>query len=687
MAIWHELKKRKVFRVAGAYVIVAWLLVQVADIFFPALNLPDWTVTLVAGLVILGFPVAVLLAWAYEITPDGVVRSSEVATGATPPATGNKLNYVILGLLVLVVALLIIDRFVLDTAGVRSGFSNAGRPDNENVLAAVIPLPESAQLASGIAAIGFDGPLIALSPNGRWLVYVGRSGNGSQLYLRDLTKFDSPAAIDGTEGAIHAFFSPDGAWIGFVTNDKLKRVSLDGQEVQSIAATTAPVQGSWPDEDTIFLVDEQGNAIRRVKVQSGTAQSLRYASSHRFGDVLNGGESIFAIRFPPSIDSDQGRLEVLDLESGSYKSLGLYGFDPRWLPSGYLLFSRNQNLYAVRFDAQRLEVIGEPSPILGDIAVDSVFSQAQLAVSHSGTLAFVPGSDRGIGRIVQVDRQGRLSAVTPQAMRFGVFDLSADDRKLAVHVGDVEDYVWIFDQGRQEGRKFPGSGGFGWPKFSRDGDLAFTSLDQMSRTAIRTARTDGAAPASEQVFPGFRGYVSDWAPSGDLLSVNQWEEGGTVGLLAMGEDPAIESMGGHGGDWGAVFSPEGDWLAYSSIQTGRYEAWIRPADGSGTERQLSVNGGIEPIWCPCGEIFFRRGDEIWASAIDLGGDPVVAPAELRFVMRDFLDTPGRSYDVSSDGETLYYVQLAEPAIDDRIHVISNWPALVGDAAAGGAEIQ
>ena len=93
MSFFEELKKRHVFKVGASYAIVAWLLVQAADVFFPALHVPDWATTLVAGLVLLGFPVALLLAWAYEITPAGIVTSAKAqASGAAPQASGQGLN-------------------------------------------------------------------------------------------------------------------------------------------------------------------------------------------------------------------------------------------------------------------------------------------------------------------------------------------------------------------------------------------------------------------------------------------------------------------------------------------------------------------------------------------------------------------------------------------------------------------
>ena len=113
MSLVSELKRRNVFKVGAAYAIVGWLMVQVADTFLGALNLPGWTVTLVAALVILGFPLALLLAWAYEMTPEGIKAATDVEPQESiTHATGQKLNYGILALVVLAVGFLVVDQYV-----------------------------------------------------------------------------------------------------------------------------------------------------------------------------------------------------------------------------------------------------------------------------------------------------------------------------------------------------------------------------------------------------------------------------------------------------------------------------------------------------------------------------------------------------------------------------------------------
>jgi TolB-like protein len=115
MSLIAELKRRNVFRVGVAYAIVAWLLIEVAHTAFPTLQLPDWTTTMVTVLLIMGFPVALVIAWAFELTPEGIKREAEVdRTESTIHVSGRKLDFAIIGLLAVAVAYFAVDKFVLE---------------------------------------------------------------------------------------------------------------------------------------------------------------------------------------------------------------------------------------------------------------------------------------------------------------------------------------------------------------------------------------------------------------------------------------------------------------------------------------------------------------------------------------------------------------------------------------------
>jgi TolB-like protein len=109
-SFWAEIRRRNVFKVAAAYAIVAWLLIQVASVVAPALSLPSWVTSLVVFLLLLGFPVALVLAWAYEVTPEGIKRTNDIAdVERGTQMRGQRLNYVVTGLLALAVAYLLIE--------------------------------------------------------------------------------------------------------------------------------------------------------------------------------------------------------------------------------------------------------------------------------------------------------------------------------------------------------------------------------------------------------------------------------------------------------------------------------------------------------------------------------------------------------------------------------------------------
>ena len=115
MSLIAELERRNVIRVGAAYAIVAWLLVEVASVVLPALRLPEWTLTFLVFLVVVGFPLALIFAWAFELTPEGIKREAEVdRTESTTHVTGRKLDFAIIGLLVIAVVYFAVDKFVLE---------------------------------------------------------------------------------------------------------------------------------------------------------------------------------------------------------------------------------------------------------------------------------------------------------------------------------------------------------------------------------------------------------------------------------------------------------------------------------------------------------------------------------------------------------------------------------------------
>jgi Tol biopolymer transport system component len=553
-------------------------------------------------------------------------------------------------------------------AGLPAGPSSfADRPP----IAGIVDLSAAAPLAFGTASIGFDSPLLALSPDGNWLVFVGATNGESRLYRHRLDGFAPPEAIPGTEGAIHPFFSPNGEWISFLTDDRLKRVSLAGETVETITPTRSAVLASWPDDDWIYYQDNQNTGpLRRVRVSAmgGGPEDVR---DLRFWvqEVVAGGRFALGVERIPPTSGDYAGVMWADLETGEHRRLPVSGYGPHWVSTGQLVFVRGGNVLGVGFDIETGEVIGEPIILRSGVAMESLFYGAQFALSQGGTLAYVPGADRSVGRLTVHDRSGATTFPDAPAQIYNSLDLSPDDRFLAVHIADVTDRVWVYDRQQGRGVQVSGSDGFGWPVWSADGDvLGFSSVSRPTgvlESEVRMQTYPAALREESLQSPGIAHALSS---KGDVTVAS-----GPSRIGFLSPDEPIRWMNDLSGDqWGAAFSPDADWFVYASNETGRFEIWARSYPDLGPPQQLSFDGGVEPAWCgACGELFFRWRNDFFSTSAALGEGTVPNPRRV-FTVPDFVDTLGRSYDVSRDGQRLFVVTRAEPAIVDRIHVVANW---------------
>jgi serine/threonine-protein kinase len=557
--------------------------------------------------------------------------------------------------------------------GRRSGPIGASGARDTAVTRSVIELPPSTPLGVGTAAVGFDGTLLALSPDGRWLVYVGESGGVTRLYRRALDRFDEPAPIVGTEGAVHAFFSPDSRHVGFLTDDKVKRVSIEGDDLRTLCPALSPVQGSWTLDDTISFADDEGRALRRTSASGGGVDTIQSPDlldrQIYFGDALPDGKAVLLTE-KAGASGDYGVISLLDLQSRRSKVLVQSGYDPRYVPPGHILFARAGNLMTVAFDAGRGEVTGEPAPVLRGVAMDSFFGHAQVALSAAGSVAYLPGSDRAVGRLARVDRRGRVEVLPAAPERYGALDLSPDGTRLAVHVADVSDYVWIWDQRRNEGRRITGPSPAGFPIWSPSGELvAVQSWHSGSNhaRAIQTQYAEGREPPRMLLQSASSGLfaASSWAGTKLCLTEirgGQWRTGvlSTASTASVEWDETPCALG--------AISRDGQWMACS--REGQIQ--IRSLKDRTLARQISTDGGIEPRWCgACDLLFFRKGKRWLATSVSFEPELRWDPPRVVFET-DFLDTPGISYDMSPDGQYLYVVKSAAPDERRKLHLVTGW---------------
>jgi Tol biopolymer transport system component len=542
-------------------------------------------------------------------------------------------------------------------------------------LIAEINLPADASLAldSEAANVGYDSTLLDLSPDGRTLVYVGSSGGTVRLFARQLDSFDI-RPLAGTEGALHPFFSPDGRSVGFLTNDKVKTYSFTTGTTSTICDVDVGVVGTWTADDQLFFGAGEGRQLFRVSAHGGTPVMVADArEGFRYGRVTPDGGHVLVTYRRLGIGADFAQIRLMNLATKEAKTLTTDGYDARLTSAGDLVFGRSGRVFAAKFDPER-QVVGDPVPIASGVRMHALYPHLQLAVSAAGVLAYVPGGDMAVAGIAWVNRQGQAEFLPLEPRVYGMFDLSDDGRRLAIQVGDTQDYILLYDIDRGSSRRLPTTDSAGWPKWSPAGDaLAYTSFSEGKPYRVLVQRVDSDRPPVAVAESQTRLTPSTWSLDGRLtfyeFPTNR------IGVVSIPRDtptspaaPQYLDFGGSGHD----VSADGRWLVYADASAGLSVRSL-PV---GERVHKIAEAGSEPRWCrKCSELVYRSGNR-WFS-VDVRREPEFEWKQPRLILQtQFNDSPGPSWALSPDGQRIMVVKRKEELPRNRLHVIHGWRAVV-----------
>jgi len=534
-----------------------------------------------------------------------------------------------------------------------------------------VPVEAPLALGSDLPGFGYNSPLVAVSPDGAWLAYVAKTAMGRLLYLREMSSGDT-RPLPGTEGAIHAFFSPDSQWIGFLTVDHVKKIPRHGGTAISLSEADTPVLGWWTRPDVIYFTENETFVLSRVSADGGMPQKILASTDvnvTRFNDVLPDGQTVLA-ESSAGIGGDYGDILLLNVSTRRTKVLIRSGFAARYVAPGYVLFARAGNLMAVRFDVNRGEVVGEPVAVASGVAMESLFGILHATSSATGIAAYLPGADLSVGKLARIDRRGAVEYLETPERVYGSVALAPDGTRLAVHVADVNDYIWIWDMQRREGRRVASSTAEGYPHWSPDGrQIAGSTASRagIPHVFVHDVGSNGGV-GEGRTLEHVAGRLRSWSPQGDVLALTL-SQPAEVRFVSRDRGQPVNAPGFKATF--ADFSPDGRWLAVQSSQTGTGEIFIRSYPEGKIVGQLSTGGGVEPLWKPPNEVFYRNGHRWFSTHVSTSPTPRWDPPRLVFDT-EFMDTPGISYDVSPDGQRLFVVKRAQPLRQSRIEIVSNW---------------
>jgi Tol biopolymer transport system component len=517
---------------------------------------------------------------------------------------------------------------------------------------------------------------LAISSDGRRIVYQGPGGAG--LYLRSLDQLVT-VPISGTENGGLPVFSPDGNSVAFIANGKLMKVPISGGPPVSLSDSPGlGISLSWGADGTIVFSAE--NSLFRVSSAGGERELLAtpqpqigeggYGNPH----ILPGGEDVL---FQIYRAGELPQIAVLSLKTGEKKVLSEEGSQPRYAPTGHLVYGKAETLMAVVFDLSRTETIGESVPLVQSLRADGTSGPVDWALSDNGTLVYVPSSVRGADRrnLVWVDRQGRPEALLERDRGFSNPSLSPDGLQLAVSIRDPgSQNAWIYEMESTvltpitfEANEVRS------PVWTVDGkSLAFgVGLIGILRMSVESGETEHLTESKSLQLP------NSWSPNGELAYTENLPLQGDIWVLPSenGSQPR-EFLVTEFNERHPMFSPNGQWIALSSDRSGQDEVYVTPFPGPGRMIQVSNNGGSQPQWAHSGqELFYRNGDKMMAvSVVTEGAFKALEIPRLLFE-GSYVSVPfdwASNYDVSPDGERFVMVTVNEQVAPAQINVILNW---------------
>jgi Tol biopolymer transport system component len=514
------------------------------------------------------------------------------------------------------------------------------------------------------------GPDTILSPDGTRLVYLSKG----RLFTRHL---DQPRAVElvGTLGAVAPFFSPDGDWVAFFAQGKLKKVSVEGGAAIDLGVAPFGVGGSWGEDGNIIVGLNGTGGLSRIPSAGGALTPVSELaggeSTHRWPQVLPGGKAVLFTASSPGSAFDGANIEVMSLADHRRKTLQRGGTYGRYLPSGHLVFINRGTLFAVPFDLATLEVHGTPAPVLSEVAYSTTSGAALLDFSRTGTLVYRTGEGTGQLIVKWLDAAGKMQPLLGKAGPYLQLRLSPDGQRLALNT--PED-VWVYEWQRDTMTRLTFGGGTNdVPVWSPDGRYIVFEVRGSALGTIWWVRSDGAGKPQVLLQSKNRQYPWSFAPDGKRLAFTEqspetqrdiWTvplETDGAGLHAAKPEVFLQTSFD---ERNPSFSPDGRWLAYTSDESGTFQIYVRAFPDKGGKWQISNDGGLYPTWSRNGrDLFFETTDNhIMVATYETKADSFIADKP-----RVWSDTKlanvglNGNYDLAPDGKRIAALMPSDTA--------------------------
>jgi serine/threonine protein kinase len=527
-----------------------------------------------------------------------------------------------------------------------------------------------------------QGPAVTISPDGSEIVLV----RGDELYLRRLDRFDA-IPLPGTEGGNCPFFSPDGRWIGFFSGAKMKKISVDGGPVFSIADAGNPRGAAWGTGGSIVFSPDAAAGLMKVADGGGPVVQLTIPDTsanercHRWPHFLPDGRTVvFTIGTRDYVDYyEDAAIDAVNIETGKRTGLIKGGSTATYSTTGHLVYTHSGTVYAVGFDADRLAVLRNAMPIVQGVDGDATTGAMHIGLAGNGTLVYVPGQmEGGLCHLSFVDMHGRSVNLPAPPHPYAGPKVSPDGRRIAVVLATGGAYdIWIYDIARNTLTRITFGGSNRTPVWSPDSKrVAYWSGDKES---IFSSSADGSGtPEILFTTSRHRYFVDAWSRDGRFLILDSQSGGANytdIVLLSLDNNRTLQPFIDDQFDTRlADLSPDGRWIAYVSNESGIYQVYVQPFPGHGGKWQVSAEGGTEPHWSPDGhKLYYRNRGELYVVSVGTQASFTVSrPQVLLDRYRPLINDTGITFDATTDGQHIVTTLPVSGDSLQRVAIVLNW---------------
>jgi serine/threonine-protein kinase len=526
---------------------------------------------------------------------------------------------------------------------------------------------------------------VAISPDGRRLVFPARGPDGKQLLATRLLDQAQSTLLPGTENGRDPFLSPDGQWIGFFASTQLKKISVHGgiPVILGNLGGTSPIGASWSQDGNIIAGKENLSPLARIPAAGGSWQRFTKLGpgdvTHRWPQVLPDGSAVLFTASPSAAGLDNSSIQAISTKTGDVKIVQRGGYYGRYLPSGHLLYLHQGVLFGVGFDPTRLETLGAPVPLLQDVAANSATGGGQFDFSNTGTFVYMAGKSAAQSwQVAWLDSSGKMQPLLSMPGRYVTPRLSPDGKKLSYT--DRAD-IYVYDTERETTSRLTITGQADLPIWAPDGKhLAYRLVGNPD--SLFWIRSDGSGEPHEAFHTPNLIVPWSFSPDGRRLAYHEIDPANGFDLWTLPldlSDPDHPKPGKlepflrtPNDELVPRFSPDGRWIAYRSNESGSNEIYVKPFPAGMGRWQISIGGGSYPFWSNNGrELFYETADNrIMTMNYSVDGGSFVPGKPRMWSDKQLFYTGSSNLDLAPDGRRFAVLALPEtpPGEEGTVHV-------------------